>query len=133
IPTGVIVAPVIPSLTDHDMEKILFSAKDAGARNAAYVLLRLPLEIADLFREWLAAHHPLKEAHVMNLVKQMRGGKIYDPDFKTRMRGTGVFADLLEQRFRRACAKAGLNQTRHVLSTDLFRPPPEDQPQLKLF
>ncbi len=133
IPTGVIVAPVIPSLTDHDMEKILFSAKDAGARNATYVLLRLPLEIADLFREWLAAHHPLKEAHVMNLVRQMRGGKIYDSDFKTRMRGTGVFADLLEQRFRRACAKAGLNQTRHVLSTDLFRRPPEDQPQLSLF
>src|SRR5690606_36561109 len=70
IPTGVIVAPVIPALTDHDMEKILFSAKQAGASDAAYVLLRLPLEVAELFREWLAEHHPLKEAHVMNLVKQ---------------------------------------------------------------
>lgn len=133
IPTGVIVAPVIPSLTDHDMEKILFSAKDAGAKNAAYVLLRLPLEVADLFREWLAAHYPLKEAHVMNLVRQMRGGKIYDSDFKTRMRGTGIFADLLEQRFRKACSKARLNQTRHPLTTALFRRPPEDRPQLTLF
>lgn len=133
IPTGVIVAPVIPALTDHDLEKILFTAKDAGAINAAYVLLRLPLEIAELFREWLAEHYPLKEAHVMNQVKEMRGGKIYDADFRTRMRGTGVFADLLEQRFRRACSKAGLNQTRHALTTDLFRHPSEAQPQLTLF
>ncbi|HEY9280713.1 MAG TPA: PA0069 family radical SAM protein [Eoetvoesiella sp.] len=133
IPTGVIVAPVIPALTDHDMEKILFNAKDAGAKNAAYVLLRLPLEIADLFREWLSAHYPLKEAHVMNLVRQMRGGKIYDSDFKTRMKGAGVFADLLEQRFKRACSKAGLNQTRHPLNTTLFSRPPKDQPQLTLF
>ncbi len=133
IPTGVMVAPVIPSLTDHDMEKILFSARDAGALNAAYVLLRLPLEVADLFREWLDAHYPLKQAHVMNLVKQMRGGKIYDSDFKTRMKGSGVFAELLEQRFRKACTKAGLNQTRPQLTTDLFRRPPKDKPQLSLF
>ena len=133
IPTGVIVAPVIPALTDHDMEKILFNAKDAGARNAAYVLLRLPLEIAELFREWLSAHYPLKEAHVMNLVRQMRGGKAYDSDFKTRMKGTGVFADLLEQRFKRACSKAGLNQIRHPLDTTLFSRSAEDQPQLTLF
>ena len=133
VPAGVIVAPVIPALTDHDMEKILFSAKDAGAKSAAYVLLRLPLEIADLFREWLAAHHPLKEAHVMNLVRQMRNGKIYDSDYGTRMKGTGVFAQLLEQRFKRACLKAGLNQTRHALDTTLFSRPPERQPQLTLF
>jgi DNA repair photolyase len=133
IPTGVIVAPVIPALTDHDMEKILFSAKDAGATGAAYVLLRLPLEIAGLFREWLAAHYPLKEAHVMNQVRQMRGGKLYDADFNTRMRGTGIFADLLEQRFRNACSKAGLNQVRRPLRTDLFRRPPQDKPQLDLF
>lgn len=133
IPTGVMVAPVIPSLTDHDMEKILFSARDAGALNAAYVLLRLPLEVADLFREWLNAHYPLKQAHVMNLVKQMRGGKIYDSDFKTRMKGSGVFAELIEQRFKKACAKAGLNQTRPSLTTDLFRRPPKDKPQLDLF
>jgi DNA repair photolyase len=133
VPTGVIVAPVIPSLTDHDMERVLFSAKEAGARNAAYVLLRLPLEIADLFREWLAAHHPLKEAHVMNLLKQMRGGRVYDSDFRIRMKGSGIFADLLEQRFRKACAKAGLNLTRHALDTSLFRRPPADKRQLDLF
>lgn len=133
IPTGVLVAPVIPALTDHDMEKVLFSAQEAGATSAAYILLRLPLEVAELFQEWLAAHYPLKEAHVMNLIKQMRGGKIYDSDFKTRMRGDGVFADLLEQRFRKACAKAGLNQTRHSLTTALFRRPAEDPPQLQLF
>lgn len=133
IPTGVIVAPVIPSLTDHDMEKILFSAKDAGARNAAYVLLRLPLEVAELFREWLGSHYPLKETHVLNLVRQMRGGKIYDSDFRTRMKGSGVFAELLEQRFRKACGKAGLNLTRHPLSTALFRRPPEEPSQRSLF
>lgn len=133
IPTGVIVAPVIPALTDHDMEKILFSAKQAGASDAAYVLLRLPLEVAELFREWLAEHHPLKEAHVMNLVKQMRNGKTYDASFRSRMKGTGVFADLFEQRFRRACAKAGLNQTRRVLDTSLFSRSPLEQPQLTLF
>lgn len=133
VPTGVIVAPVIPSLTDHDMERVLFSAKDAGARSAAYVLLRLPLEIADLFREWLAAHHPLKEAHVMNLIKQMRGGRVYDSDFGIRMKGSGVFADLLEQRFRKTCAKAGLNLTRQPLDTSLFRRPSESKRQLDLF
>ena len=133
IPTGVMVAPVIPALTDHDMEKILFTARDAGALNAAYVLLRLPLEVADLFHEWLDAHYPLKQAHVMNLVKQMRGGKIYDSEFKTRMKGSGVFDELLEQRFRKACTKAGLNQTRPPLTTGLFRRPPKHSGQLGLF
>lgn len=133
VPSGVIVAPVIPALTDHDMEKVLFSAKDAGAMSAAYVLLRLPLEIADLFQEWLAAHHPLKEAHVMNLLKQMRGGRVYDSDFRTRMQGAGIFAELLEQRFRKACAKAGLNRVRPVLDTSLFRRPSVETRQLQLF
>jgi len=134
VPTGVIVAPVIPALTDHDLEKILFQAKDAGADSASYVLLRLPLEIAELFREWLQAHHPLKEAHVMGLVRQMRGGRLYDSDFGSRMRGTGVFADLVEQRFRNACAKAGLDRRRPQLDTTLFRRPPGgDTPQLTLF
>ncbi|PLC53679.1 radical SAM protein [Pollutimonas nitritireducens] len=133
IPTGVLVAPVIPSLTDHDMENILFSARDAGALNAAYVLLRLPLEVADLFREWLKAHYPLKQAHVMNLVRQMQGGKDYDSEFRTRMKGSGVFAELLEQRFRKTCAKAGLNQARPSLTVDLFRRPAIEDPQLDLF
>ncbi|MCC2597373.1 PA0069 family radical SAM protein [Pusillimonas sp. MFBS29] len=136
IPTGVIVAPVIPALTDHDIEKILFSAQEAGARHAAYVLLRLPLEVTELFREWLAAHHPLKEAHVMNLIKQMRGGKTYDSDFRTRMKGSGIFADLIRQRFRKACAKAGLNPERDAqlsLNTDDFCRPQPAQSQGTLF
>ena len=133
IPTGVIVAPVIPALNDCDMEKILFSAKEAGATDAWYVLLRLPLEISELFREWLAAHQPLKEKHVMTMIRQMRGGKAYDSAFRTRMKGTGVFADLLEQRFKKACSKAGLNQGRKRLSTEFFRRPPERKAQLSLF
>lgn len=120
IPTGVIVAPVIPALNDCDLEKILFGAREAGAQDAAYNVLRLPLEVADLFREWLLRHYPLRAAHVMNLIRQMRGGKEYDSDFRTRMRGTGVYADLIRQRFRRACAQAGLNQRRVQLRTDLF-------------
>jgi len=136
IPTGVIVAPVILALTDHDIEKILFSAKDAGAQYAAYVLLRLPLEISELFQEWLAAHHPLKEAHVMNLLKQMRGGKAYDPDFKTRMKGSGIFADLIRQRFQKACTKAGLNPDRrahYALNTADFCRPTQAGNQGELF
>jgi len=133
VPTGVIVAPIIPALTDHEIEKVLFSAKDAGASDAAYVLLRLPLEVAELFQEWLAQHHSLKAAHVMNLITQMRGGKVYDSDFRTRMKGTGVYAQLIEQRFRRACAKAGLNQTRHVLDTTHFSRPLPVIRQLSLF
>lgn len=136
IPTGVIVAPVIPALTDHDIEQILFSAKDAGAQYAAYVLLRLPLEISELFREWLAAHYPMKEAHVMNLIKQMHGGKIYDSDFRTRMKGSGVFADLIRQRFQKACAKAGLNPDRNAhfsLNTADFCRPTQTGSQGKLF
>jgi DNA repair photolyase len=120
IPTGVIVAPIIPALNDCDIEKILFGARDAGAQDAAYNVLRLPLEVADLFREWLLRHYPLRAAHVMNLIRQMRGGKEYDSDFRTRMRGSGVYADLIRQRFRRACAQAGLNQRRTLLRTDLF-------------
>ncbi|MBG1252384.1 PA0069 family radical SAM protein [Burkholderia pseudomallei] len=133
VPTGVLVAPVIPALTDHDIEKILYGASEAGAKHAAYVLLRLPLEVAGLFREWLATHQPLKENHVMSLVRQMRAGRDYDSDFRTRMKGTGIFADLIQQRFEKACVKARLNNERVPLRTDLFRRPPEFSPQLDLF
>ncbi|HEU0230286.1 MAG TPA: PA0069 family radical SAM protein [Burkholderiaceae bacterium] len=133
IPTGVIVAPVIPSLNDHDLENIIFRAKAEGARSAHYVLLRLPMEIAGLFQEWLAAHHPLKQAHVMNLVRQTRGGKVYDANFQTRMRGAGVVAGLIEQRFRKACQKAGLTQRRVALDVSHFRRPTRGSAQLALF
>lgn len=133
VPTGVIVAPIIPALTDHEIEKVLFSAKDAGAGEASYVLIRLPREVAGLFQEWLRGHHPLKATHVMNLITQMRGGKAYDSNYGTRMRGTGVHAQLIEQRFKKACAKAGLNQTRHTLNTALFLRPSPGTTQLSLF
>ena len=125
IPTGVLVAPVIPALTDHEMEAILEAAAAAGARWAGYVLLRLPHEVKDLFREWLAAHLPGSAEHVMSLVRQMRGGKDYDPSFGTRMRGTGPLAELLRSRFQIACRRLGLGTGRQQPpNTSLFRPPP---------
>ncbi len=134
IPTGVLVAPVIPALTDHDMERILGQAAEAGALDAWYALLRLPREVAGLFVEWLRAHHPLKEAHVMNQLRQMHGGKIYESEFSVRMRGTGVFADLLRQRFQKACARFGLNARRVELDVTQFtRPAEAASRQLTLF
>jgi DNA repair photolyase len=124
VPTGVMVAPVIPALTDHEMEGILEAAAAAGARWAGYVLLRLPHEVKDLFREWLAAHYPDRAEHVMSLIRQMRGGKDYDSSFGTRMRGTGPLAELLRSRFQVACRRHGLNTGRHQPpNTSLFRPP----------
>ncbi|HTL93632.1 MAG TPA: PA0069 family radical SAM protein, partial [Steroidobacteraceae bacterium] len=136
VPTGVMVAPVIPALTDHEMESILEAAAAVDARWAAYVLLRLPYEVKDLFREWLAAHYPDRAEHVMSLVRQMRGGKDYDPTFGTRMRGTGPVAELLRSRFQIACRRLGLGTGRHQPpDTSLFRPPRAprpDHPQLDL-
>jgi DNA repair photolyase len=123
IPVGVLLAPVIPALTDHDMEHILKAARAAGASNAGYVLLRLPHEIKDLFREWLAEHYPDRAAHVMSLINQSRGGKDYQSGFGTRMVGTGVFAQLLRARFDVARRRLGFKdaEARHALRTDLFR------------
>ena len=124
VPTGVMVAPVIPALTDHEMEAILAAAAAAGARWAGYVLLRLPHEVKDLFREWLAAHYPDRADHVMALVRQMRGGKDYDSTFGTRMRGTGPLAELLRNRFQIACRRLGLGSTRvQPPNATLFKPP----------
>jgi len=125
IPTGVLVAPVIPAITDHEMEDILKASRDAGATSAGYVLLRLPHEVKILFREWLAEHYPDRAKHVMSLINQARGGKDYDAEFGTRMRGTGAYADLLRTRFELARRKLGFNEShaRHELVTHLFRPP----------
>jgi DNA repair photolyase len=124
IPTGVMVAPVIPAITDHEMERILETAAEAGARWAGYVLLRLPYEIKDLFREWLAEHYPDRAQHVMSLIRDMRGGRDNDPRFGARMRGTGPVAELLRDRFRIACRRLNLDQSsRHLPNTALFRPP----------
>jgi DNA repair photolyase len=133
IPTTVMVAPVIPALTDHELEAILEAAAAAGARRAGYVLLRLPYEIKDLFREWLAEHYPDRAAHVMSLIRDMRGGRDNDPRFGTRMRGTGPYAQLLGNRFRLACRRLRLNsEPRTPLSTALFRPPGPSGAQLRL-
>jgi DNA repair photolyase len=121
---GVNVAPVIPQLTDRDLEAILEAAAAAGARHAGWTMLRLPLEVAPLFRDWLAAHYPLRAAHVMSLVQQARGGRDNDPRFGLRMRGAGPWADMLRARFERARARLGLNaERRPELDTASFRPP----------
>lgn len=110
VPVGVLVAPVIPMVTDRDLEAILAAAREAGASSAGYVLLRLPHELKEIWREWLQLHVPLRAAHVMSLVRQMRGGKDYDSRYGTRMRGEGPFADLLAQRFAKARARLGYGE-----------------------
>jgi DNA repair photolyase len=109
IPVGINVAPVIPFLTDHELETLLDTGHEMGATAAGYILLRLPWELKDLFRNWLENHFPLKAAHVMSRVQEMRGGSDNDPNYGSRMVGEGIFARLLEQRFMKACARNGLN------------------------
>jgi DNA repair photolyase len=134
VPVTVLVAPVIPFVTDAEMERILEAARTAGATMAGYVMLRLPYEIKDLFREWLDAHAPLKAAHVMSLIQQMRGGKDYDARFGVRQRGEGEYATLIAQRFQLACRRLGLNpRGRWQLDTEAFRIPPAPGDQLGLF
>jgi DNA repair photolyase len=134
IRVGVLVAPVIPAITDHEMEDILGAAKAAGASSAGYVLLRLPHELKILFREWLAEHYPDRAKHVMSLINQASGGKDYNSQFGTRMRGTGPYADLLRTRFELAKRKLGYAsaEERYELDTTLFRRPAPDTPQLSL-
>jgi DNA repair photolyase len=133
IPTTVMVAPVIPALTDHELEAILEAAARHGARWAAYVLLRLPYEVKDLFREWLEEHYPQRAAHVMSVIRDMRGGRDNDPRFGTRMRGTGPHAELLRNRFRLACQRLSLNKSERLpLNTALFQPPSLPGAQLNL-
>ncbi len=125
VPVGVMVAPIIPQLNDRDLEAILEAAAANGAHGAGWVLLRLPREVAPLFREWLDAHYPLRAGHVMSVVRQMRGGRDYDSAFGSRMRGDGAFAALIEKRFALACRRLGLDRGReHVgLDASRFRPP----------
>jgi len=134
VPVGVLVAPVIPAITDHEIEDILSAAKAAGATRAGYVLLRLPHELKIIFRDWLADHYPDRAKHVMSLINQSRGGKDYDSQFGTRMRGTGPYAELLRTRFDLAKRKLGFAgaEERYELDTTLFRPPTPATPQLSL-
>jgi DNA repair photolyase len=125
IPVTVLFAPVIPALNDSEMETILDRSRDAGATAAAYILLRLPLEIRELFFEWLQQHYPLRARHVISVLRQCRGGIDYDSRFGHRMRGTGTFAELLSQRFRVACRRLGLAGSEGnggSVRTDLFTP-----------
>ena len=125
VPVGVSVAPQIPFVTD-DMEQVLAAAWEAGARSAFYTVLRLPWEVAPLFREWLALHLPDRAERVMARVQEMRGGKDYDSDFATRMKGSGIWAELIRQRFEKACAKLGFNRERAAADLGQFRRPALD-------
>ena len=132
IPTGVMTAPIIPALNDEEMEAILAAAAEAGVVQAGYTLLRLPLEIKDLFREWLEAQVPDRAKHVMSLLRSMRGGKDYDSNWGTRMSGTGPYASLIAQRFAIATRRLGLNGRRAPLDVSKFRRPPRTGDQLAL-
>ncbi len=121
VPTGVMFAPVIPALNDHEMEAVLEQAAGAGAGRAGYVMLRLPNEVRPLFRQWLQETTPLRYRHVMGLIKQLRSGRDNDPRFGKRLRGEGPLADIIAQRFGSACQRLGLNKKAVALRTDLFR------------
>ncbi|NMX64031.1 PA0069 family radical SAM protein [Pseudomonas sp. WS 5111] len=124
IPVGVLCSPMIPMINDSELESLLAEAHAAGAQSAAYMMLRLPLEVAPLFEEWLAAHYPQRAAHVMSLVRQVRGGEVYDSRFGVRMRGEGPFADLLAQRFAKAIKRLGLDRREGFnLDCSAFCPP----------
>ncbi|VVT03179.1 DNA repair photolyase [Sphingomonas sp. EC-HK361] len=130
IPTYVSIAPVIPAITDHEIERILSRAAEAGAKAAFFLPVRLPHEVAPLFRAWLDEHFPDRAGKVMAIVQSIRGGRDNDPNFHTRMKGAGPWADLLRTRFQIACRKLGLNESRIVLRSELFRPPAGAQGEL---
>lgn len=132
IPTGVLVAPVIPALTDSEMIGILEAAGKAGARFAGYEVLRLPHAVKDLFQEWLSVHEPLKKEKILGRIRAIRGGELNDSRFKTRMRGEGLFAEQIAQTFAVACRKYGLTDDFPTLSTTAFRRPGGNQMELGL-
>ena len=123
IPCGVMVAPVIPAITDHEMPKILAAAANAGAKNAGFVVLRLPWAVAPIFEKWLEERFPDRKDKVLNRVRDLRGGKLYDPQWRIRQRGQGIFADQIEAIFEVSCRRAHLNERDRELSTAAFRRP----------
>ena len=133
VPAAVMVAPVIPALNDQEIERILDCAAAAGVKEAGYILLRLPLEVRDLFREWLKANYPHREEHVFKLIRDMRGGKDYDAKWGERMKGSGPYAWMIGRRFEMACEKFGLNERKLTLSAANFRAPRRGNAQLSLF
>ena len=130
VPVFVSIAPVIPAITDHELEHLIERAAEAGARGCFFIPVRLPWEVAPLFRAWLDEHFPDRAGKVMSIIQSLRGGRDNDPDYRTRMRGEGPWADLLRTRFHRACRKHGLNSERLQLRSDLFRPPRGPQGEL---
>ncbi|MEM7302435.1 MAG: PA0069 family radical SAM protein [Pseudomonadota bacterium] len=133
IPTSVMAAPLIPALNDSELERILDAAKANGARDAGYILLRLPLEVSGVFKEWLLRHYPDRYRHVLSLLRTMRGGKDYDAEFGRRMRGEGPYAWQISRRFEIATRRLELGSMRTPLRTDLFSPPKKEEAQLSLF
>jgi len=134
VPVGCLYAPVIPAINDAELDAVLAAVAEAGARRAGYVLLRLPLELKELFEEWLEAHFPDRKRRVLDLIRQARGGRLYDSRFGLRQTGTGPQAQILEARFKTACRRLGLGQERDLeLETRLFRKPALDDRQLALF
>src|ERR1044071_7087787 len=133
VEVGGLVAPIIPVLTEHEIESVLEAARNAGASLAGYTMLRLPWEVKDLFREWLAEHFPERAAHVMSQVRAMRGERDNDPDFGTRMHATGPVAELIRQRFQLALRRLGFPPERkYSLLTNLFQPPVRTPPPLNM-
>ncbi len=132
-PVRVMASPMIPALTDHELEAILAAGREAGAVAASWIMLRLPREVADLFREWLERHFPDRAARVMGRVRELHGGRDYDPEWGKRMTGEGAFADLMRHRFAVAVRRLGLDTELPPLRTDLFRVPPKAGDQLELF
>ncbi len=133
VPASTLVAPVIPAINDAEIERILEAVAATGVRHAGYVLLRLPLEVRDLFREWLMANFPDRYRHVFKLIRDMRGGKDYDATFGKRMTGTGPIAWMIGRRFEVACERLGFNTTKVSTTTTHFRPAPAASAQLNLF
>lgn len=133
VPTMVMVAPIVPSLTDHEMEAILEMAAKARVRRAGYVILRMPLEIKDLIREWLEENTPDRAKRVISLLQSMRGGKDYDAQWGKRMRGEGAYADMLSSRFNLTVKKLGLNSSMQPLDLSQFKPSQKNEHQLQLF
>jgi len=132
-PVRVMVSPVVPALTDHELEAMLEAGAKAGATAASWIMLRLPHGVSDLFRAWLAEHYPDRAARIMGRVRELHGGKDYDPEWGKRLTGEGLFAEMVAQRFAVATRRLGLAHDLPPLRTDLFRPPPRAGDQLSLF
>ena len=133
VPVSIFTSPMIPGLNDHELENLLSAGAKSGASHASYVLLRLPLEVEPLFRQWLAAERPLSAKKIMGLIESTRGGKAYDSRFHARMKGEGPVAELIRARFERACRANGLSRKVPALRTDIFTVPEKENGQLSLF